>query len=80
MEKQEGSGAASPGVGAVSISDAIDELLRFTLLSTLSGDSDISDLALSSDFSSGLLLLDNATVTTPPHFNGSALPLYTYNT
>lgn len=80
MEKQEVSGAASPGVGAVSISDAIDELLRYTLSSTLSGDSDISDLALSSDFSSGLLLLDNATVATPPHFNGSAFPLYIYNT
>ncbi|KAF3330905.1 hypothetical protein FCM35_KLT04259 [Carex littledalei] len=80
MEKQEVSGAASPGVGAVSISDAIDELLRFTLSSTLSGDSDISDLALSSDFSSGLLLLDNAAVTTPHHFNdnevGNGVPSY----
>ncbi|XP_078150036.1 uncharacterized protein LOC144545308 isoform X2 [Carex rostrata] len=80
MEKQGVSGAASPGVGVVSISDAIDELLRFTLSSTLSGDSDISDLALSSDFSSGLLLLDNATVATPPHFNdnevGKGVPSY----
>jgi hypothetical protein len=75
MEKQEErSGEASPGVGGVSISDAIDHLLHFTLSSALSGDPDFSDLALSPDFSSGLLLLDNATETTPPDFNGSLSP------
>ncbi|KAJ3703711.1 hypothetical protein LUZ61_007416 [Rhynchospora tenuis] len=64
MEKsEERSGASSPGVSAVRISDAVDELVRFTLASTLSGDVDFSDLSPASNFCSGLLL-DDASVTT----------------
>ncbi|KAJ4795490.1 RNA-binding ASCH domain protein [Rhynchospora pubera] len=79
MEKsEEGLGAASPGVAAVRISDAVDELLRFTLSSTISGDLDFSDLSLSSNFCSGLLL-ENASLTSQ-HLNdeeiGNGVPSY----
>ncbi|XP_073014067.1 uncharacterized protein [Typha latifolia] len=57
----------SPGISPVHLSDAMEELVRFTLSSSVAGDEDFSDLGFSRDYCSRLLQDDPVMVY--PHLN-----------